>query len=77
MVGPKELFVVYVRLGWVRHKVDILNGEEITIVSLWTQLEGRAAGDLQVLIDGDLVATAEVEAKTRMGDTGRDRDKCR
>lgn len=67
----------YVRLGRVRHKVDALDAEDVFVVGFGAELERRVSRDLEVLIDGDLVVTTEVEAKTRMGDTGRERDKCR
>lgn len=66
----------YVRLGRVRHEVDTLDVEDILIVGFGAQLEGRVARDLEVLVDGDLVVATEVQAKARMGDTSRERDKC-
>lgn len=67
----------YVRLGRIWDEVNTLDAEDILVVSLGAQLQGRVSGNLEILVDGDLVTAAEVEAKARMGDTGREGDKCR
>lgn len=75
MVGLESI-ADYVRLGGIRYEVNALNGENVLVVGLGAELKGRVAGDLEILVDGDLVAAAKVEAKARLGDTGQERDKC-
>lgn len=66
----------YARLGGVWHEVDILDEEDVVVVGLGAQLEGRVAGDLEVLVHGDLAAS-EVEAEAGVGDACGEGDKCR
>lgn len=61
-----------VRLGWVRHQVDTLNGDNVLVVSLVAELQRRVAGDLEVVVrDG---ALAE-KAQAGLSNAGGERDK--
>lgn len=77
-VGPCRPpgWVMYARLWGVWHKVDLVDGDDVFVVGLRAKLEGRVAGDLEVLVHGDLTA-AEVETEAGMGDGGGERDKRR
>lgn len=73
---PNGWLVGYVRLRRIRHKVNALDVQDVLIVGFGAQLEGRVSWNLEVLVDGDLIVATKVQAKARMGDTGRERDKC-
>lgn len=69
-------FECYARLGRIWSQVDLLDGENIKIVGLGAQLEGRIAGNLEILINGDLVPS-EVVAEAGLGNARRQGDQCR